>query len=292
MPIEHDKHTWDSINVMEATTQKLVGMGREEVLEKKQYSAKHAILEGTPSSTYQLSVVVAVSNEQENVQPFLESLQKACDGLCVEVILVNVSGGETLELIEDATGTMHSPLFQIRIEPNLAEGTRTGGLGTAIVHGLHEAQAEYIAVMHTGLVHQAEQLCVLYEQAVGRNVDLVIGISSTKKRSQAELLCALYEQAVGRNVDLVIGISPTKKRSQRGVPVYLKWLAWLFFSGQLRSASDPWSDFFLLRRELLADVTLHPISHKLLLELLIRCEWQQLLEVSYDAHDDDQGQIP
>ena len=292
MPIEHDKHTWDSINVMEATTQKLVGMGREEVLEKKQYSAKHAILEGTPSSTYQLSVVVAVSNEQENVQPFLESLQKACDGLCVEVILVNVSGGETLELIEDATGTMHSPLFQIRIEPNLAEGTRTGGLGTAIVHGLHEAQAEYIAVMHTGLVHQAEQLCVLYEQAVGRNVDLVIGISSTKKRSQAEQLCALYEQAVGRNVDLVIGISPTKKRSQRGVPVYLKWLTWLFFSGQLRSASNPWSDFFLLRRELLADVTLHPISHKLLLEMLIRCEWQQLLEVSYDAHDDDQGQIP
>jgi dolichol-phosphate mannosyltransferase len=61
----------------------------------------------------------------------------------------------------------------------------------------------------------------------------------------------------------------------------MKWTAKLLFPEQLLRISDPLGGFFLLRRSLLTDVALRPIGYKILLEILIRCPWQQALEVPY-----------
>ncbi len=273
MTIGNSENRLDS---MDATTQKLVGIAREKYIQSWRYGRRQAILQSTPSVTHQLSVIVATSNEQENIRPLLESLQRAFDGLCVEVIYVDdcslwacPTGDRALEVIKDAARTMNSAHFQIHLEHHPRADAHTRGLGMAIAGGLYKAQAEYVAVIHVG------QNYMLHQQL------------------RAEQLRALYDQAVVQNVDLaVLSLSNERGLVDGGMPVYLKWLAQLLFPGQLRRISDPWSDHFLLRRELLADVTLRPISHKLLFELLICCRWQQILEVQYATQADEQSKAP
>src|SRR6202035_3077338 len=61
----------------------------------------------------------------------------------------------------------------------------------------------------------------------------------------------------------------------------LKWTAKLIFPERLMRVSDPLGGFFLMRSSLLADVTLRPIGYKILLEILLRCPWGNILEVPY-----------
>ncbi len=77
---------------------------------------------------------------------------------------------------------------------------------------------------------------------------------------------------------------------RRCISVGLKWTAKLLFPGQLLRLSDPLGGFFLLRRSLLADVSLRPIGYKILLEILIRCQWRHVLEVPYHFRTRAHGQ--
>jgi cellulose synthase/poly-beta-1,6-N-acetylglucosamine synthase-like glycosyltransferase len=267
MTTESSKQTLDSTDMI-MPTQKLVGVTREKYIQRWRDETQQTIRESAPSSiTHHLSIVVATGNEPENIKSLLESLQKAFDGVCVEVIFVDdpslraSPGGDTTpEVIKDAARTMNSAQFQIHLEHRPAKDAQTGGLGTAIVHGLSKAQAKHIAVVHVGFQFHAEQLRVLYDQGITHNADLVVASHSRKKSNRREL-------------------------ADRRVPVYLKWLVRLLFPGQPRHISDPWSDCFLLRRELLENVTLRPLSDNILLEVLIRCQWQQALEVLYDPSE-------
>src|SRR5437667_4586859 len=134
MKSEMVKNNWKSIDVI-ASNQQLGVEVREKYIQSWKRGTTHAILQGTPSITHHLSVVIVTSDEQENIKPLLEYLQKAFDGLCVEVILVDNCGlwvcssaDTTLEVIQDAARTIHSARFQIRLEHRPAEDVRIGGL--------------------------------------------------------------------------------------------------------------------------------------------------------------------
>ncbi|MFL5691196.1 MAG: glycosyltransferase family 2 protein, partial [Ktedonobacteraceae bacterium] len=77
---------------------------------------------------------------------------------------------------------------------------------------------------------------------------------------------------------------------RRCISVGLKWTAKFLFPEQLLHVSDPLGGFFLLRRSLLAGVSLRPIGYKILLEILIRCPWRQALEVPYHFRARTHGQ--
>ncbi len=259
MTFESSEHTF----IVEQTV-KLVEATGEQYVQRWQHGTSLAVLQDTSSISHHLSVIVPTNGKQENIKPFVEALQKALDGLYVEVIFVDYSGDTTPGVIWDAIRTINSSLFQIHLEYCSAGDVGSGGLGPAIVRGLHKTEAEHIAVIPAGLHPYAEQLRVLYDQAVTQNVDLVVVSRPSKSNSRQGL--------VGR-----------------GMPVY-PWQVRLLFPEQLWRISDPWSEIFLLRRELMADVMLRPISRNILLELLIRCQGPQVLEVPYDPQLDGQGE--
>ncbi|MFL5663639.1 MAG: glycosyltransferase, partial [Ktedonobacteraceae bacterium] len=220
------------------------------------------------STVHDLSIVVPTRNEHDNIWPLLESLRNALHGLRVEVIFVDDSEDDTPEVIQNATRTMSSSLFHIQLEHRLAGEARAGGLATAVIHGMNKAQAEYVAVIDADLQHPPEQLRVLYDQAAAQHVDLVLASRYIKGGSYQGL------DGVGR----------------RCISVGLKWTAKLLFPEQLLHVSDPLGGFFLLRRSLLAGVSLRPIGYKILLEILIRCPWRQALEVPYHFRARTHGQ--
>lgn len=217
---------------------------------------------------YELSVVVPTRNERDNILPLLEALHSALHGLHVEVIFVDDSDDDTPAIIENVAKTMSSSLFAIYLEHRLAGEARAGGLATAVVHGMNRAQAEYLAVLDADLQHPPALLRVFYNHAVVQNADLVLASRYIKGGSYQGL------DGVGR----------------RFISISLKWLAKLLFPKKLLRISDPLGGFFLLRRSLLSGVSLRPIGYKILLEVLIRCSWQRVLEIPYHFQARTYGQ--
>ncbi len=219
-------------------------------------------------ATYDLTVVIPTRNERDNIMPLLHALREALDAMRVEIIFVDDSDDDTQLIIKDASVAMETSMFHVHLEHRQPGIARAGGLATAVVHGMDRAQAEYVAVIDADLQHPPEQLRVFYDQAVAQNADLVLASRYIKGGSYRGLA------GVGR----------------RFISVGLKWTAKLLFPEHLLRISDPLGGFFLLRRSLLADVSLRPIGYKILLEILIRCQWRQVLEVPYHFRTRAHGQ--
>jgi cellulose synthase (UDP-forming) len=215
-----------------------------------------------------LTVVIPTRNERDNIMPLLHELQEALDGIGVEIIFVDDSDDDTPLIIKDASVAMETSMFHFHLEHRQSGIAREGGLATAVVHGMNRAQAEYVAVIDADLQHPPERLRVFYDEAVAQHADLVLASRYIKGGSYRGLA------GVGR----------------RFISKGLKWTAKLLFPGQLLRISDPLGGFFLLRRSLLADVSLRPIGYKILLEVLIRCQWRQVLEVPYHFQARAHGQ--
>ncbi len=247
-------------------TMRLVGGVREKYIQRRGSNQTGA--QTNFSTTYDLSVVVPTRNEHENIWPLVEALHSALQGLRVEVIFVDDSDDDTPETIKDAARNIGSSLFHLELKHRVAGDARAGGLATAVVFGMNRARAEYVAVIDADLQHPAEQLPVLYGQAVAQDADLVIASRYIKGGSYQGLA------GVGR----------------RCISVGLKWTAKLLFPEQLLRISDPLGGFFLLRRSLLAEVSLRPIGYKILLEILLRCSWRRVLEVPYHFRTRTHGQ--
>ncbi len=259
MSIESSPHKLRSSDIVEPT-QILAAGAWVKYIQRWRLHGNQAVSQTIFSSTPDLSVVVPTRNEHDNIEPLLETLQIVLWGLHVEVIFVDDSDDDTPEVIKMCcSGWLSTPLFHIQLEHRLAGDARAGGLATAVVHGMNRAQAEYVAVIDADLQHPPELLRVFYDQAVAQNADLVLASRYIKGGGYQGL------DGVGR----------------RFISVGLKWTAKLLFPEQLLRISDPLGGFFLLHRSLLANVSLRPIGYKILLEILLRCQWRQVLEVPY-----------
>jgi cellulose synthase/poly-beta-1,6-N-acetylglucosamine synthase-like glycosyltransferase len=218
--------------------------------------------------TYDLTVVTPTRNERDNVTPLLQVLQKALDGVNTEIIFVDDSDDDTPDIIRNAIQRFSHPAFHIHLEHRPKGDARIGGLATAVDLGLRSAQARYVAVIDADLQHPPAQLRVFYDEATKQNVDLVLASRYIK----------------GGNYGGLDGISRLL------FSVGLKTTAKILFPEHLARVSDPLGGFFLLRRSLLNDVTLRPIGYKILLEILIRCQWNELIEVPYHFQQRQNGQ--
>src|SRR2546428_9185442 len=119
MTIESRQHQIDSSDEAEPT-QVLVA-AQEKYVQEWPRDEDQAVSQTVLSTTPEVSVVVPTRNEQENIWPLLESLQKALSGLHVEVIFVDDSDDDTPGVIEDAARTMGSSVFHIRSEEHTSE---------------------------------------------------------------------------------------------------------------------------------------------------------------------------
>jgi dolichol-phosphate mannosyltransferase len=70
---------------------------------------------------------------------------------------------------------------------------------------------------------------------------------------------------------------PLRKFYSRG----LKLLSQMVFPRRLAGISDPLGGYFLLRRSVVQGTNLRPLGYKILLEILVRCQWQRVSEVPY-----------
>ena len=273
MTIDSGKHAVGSEELLDraeelVTTIRKNRISSSKIAQMEPQSGNVPVLQAHSSARYDLSVVIPTRNERDNIVPLLAALEQALDNVSVEVIFVDDSDDDTPQVIGEAAKAMNSSQLFIQLEHRLPGPARSGGLATAVVEGLSSAKAEYITVLDADLQHPPALLRTFYDQAVTQQVDLVLASRYIKGGSTGGL----------------------DGFSRHFFSVGLKWLAKHLFPGQLSGVSDPLGGFFLLKRALLQDVVLRPIGYKILLEILLRCSWQDLVEVPYHFQERKYGQ--
>ncbi len=188
-----------------------------------------------------VSVVVPTFNESANVAELVRRLRAAGDDIG-EILFVDDSTDDTPQRVEEQAAT---PGVPVRL---LHRTAPEGGLGGAVVAGVHAAAHDLIVVMDGDLQHPPETVPALVARARDTGADLVVA-SRYVGGGTAEGLSDQVRVAVSR-------VSTTLTKSM--------------FPIRLRQVTDPMTGFFLVDRTVVDWSRLRPRGFKILLEILAR----------------------
>lgn len=204
-----------------------------------------------------VSVVVPTRNEAENVDALLDRLGPALSGIPAEVIFVDDSDDETPQVVLRRVAAPPQGL-SVRLV-HRAPAERAGGLGSAVLAGVHEATGDWVVVMDGDLQHPPEVIQSLVDAGESADVDVVVASRHVTGGDSGGLS--------GRSRVLVSG--------------WATRCAKIMFPVALRGVSDPMSGFFAVRRSTVDPATLRPDGFKILIEILVRSPGLRRTEVGF-----------
>ncbi|MGE5539030.1 MAG: glycosyltransferase [Gemmatimonas sp.] len=186
----------------------------------------------------ELTIVVPTFNERANVEPLVELLGAALDGIAWEVIFVDDDS-------PDGTAAAVHALARRDARVRCVRRIGRRGLSSACIEGILASSAPYVAVMDADLQHDEKLLPRMYRVLREGPYDLVVGSRYVDGGSRAGLASAGRERlsALGNALSrLVIRVE----------------------------VADPMSGFFMLRRELFESAVrrLSAQGFKILLDVL------------------------
>ena len=200
-----------------------------------------------------VSLIIPTRNEEESLPELIEKLSEVLGDKSYEVILVDDSDDATAQVAPRLAAECGLSLSVIHREGR----ERQGGLSTAVLAGIAAAHGEYVCIMDADLQHPPQIIGLMLEVAGDGDVDIVIASRYVEGGSDDGL----------------------SSRARRMISLTSKRLVKTVFRGRLRTVTDPLSGFFLARRSLLDETALRPIGFKILLDILVRSDWQIAKEV-------------
>ena len=206
-----------------------------------------------------LSLVIPTKNESTNVHPLLDSLHVNLVTIPSQIIFVDDSDDNTVEVIRSYPTEIPITVIQRRKEE------RTNGLAGALKRGFDIADGKVLGVMDSDLQHPPELLPTLY--GLIDKYDIVIASRYIPGASN-EGLRTPYRRIVSTGSIIIAH----------------------FIFPQLREIKDTCSGYFMIQRQLVEDAHLNPYGFKMLLELLVRTKWNSLLEVPYEFQSRARGE--
>ncbi|MGV3707090.1 MAG: glycosyltransferase family 2 protein [Arcticibacter sp.] len=124
-----------------------------------------------------LSVVITVLNERENIQPLLEAIRKALGTLNYEVVLVDDGSSD---------GTQKEIRKYADERITLVELRRNYGQSTAMTAGIEHSTGRYIALLDGDLQNDPSDIPMMLEKLIDEDWDVVAG--NRKKRQDGMFL--------------------------------------------------------------------------------------------------------
>jgi dolichol-phosphate mannosyltransferase len=203
------------------------------------------------SGLEKLALVIPTLCEAGNIGNLLNNVRAVLEPLDLPYEILVVDDDSC-----DGTGAVVSAISQHdpRVRLLVRKGER--GLSGAILHGWQRTDASVLAVMDADLQHPPELLPQLIE-AMQEGRDLVIGSRYTPGGDLGEW-------------------NPVR----RLLSVAAVWVTLPLQKKRLR-AKDPMSGFFMVRRRCLPEAAFQKSGFKLLLEILVRGEFESVQEVPF-----------
>lgn len=242
---------WDSVAMPALSKASEKGEYRNEVLRSLPKA-------DTANSTESISIILPTYNESDNIESVVKRIQESLSGQDYEVIIVDDDS-------PDNTWRIAELLYQENDHIQIHRRTEDKGLAKAVAYGFEHSTKEFIAVIDADLQHPPEQIPVLLRHA-SSDIDLVIGSRYTD---------------FGRIEDWPIWRHIVSRGATRIAKTVLS---------NIEMIEDPLSGFFIVRRDIVDPSVISPSGYKILLELLLRCDYEGVYEVPYVFTDREAGE--
>lgn len=204
-----------------------------------------------------LSIIVPTYNERENIPILMERVKNALSDIDFELVIVDDdSPDETWKLAEEL-GKKH-PFLKVIRRKNERD------LATAVVEGFRKSKGDVLTVMDADLQHPPEKIKEMFKK-IQDGAEIVVG--------------SRYVE--GGEIE---NWSFKRKFYSKGA----RAIAYLLLP-KSREVKDPLSGFFMLKRDVIKNVDLHPIGYKILLEILIKGKYKKVEEVPILFKDRERG---
>lgn len=197
-----------------------------------------------------LSIVIPTYNEGDNIVAIVEEIEKVLKEKEYEIIFVDDSTDNTLEKLEYISKGKKQVRYIHR--------TLEKGLATAVVKGFDEARGNIVAVMDCDLQHPPEILIPMLYAIEKKDADIVIP---------------------SRFID---------GGNDGGLNFFRKLISYIarsignIFIRRLRVFSDNTSGYFMLKKDVIKNCNLSPIGWKILVEVLVKGKYNNVVEVPYE----------
>lgn len=203
-------------------------------------------------NNHTISIIVPTYNEKETIISFLEKAthQISKNNLDAGIIVVDDGSPDgTSELIKDF-GKLH---------PNvtLLNRREKKGLASACIYGFNHTESAILGVMDADLSHAPDALPYLLNPLVYDLCDITVG--------------SRYIPG-GRVLDW-----PFRR--------YLVSRTACFLGSLITTVRDVTSGFFFFKREVIHNVHLDPVGFKICLEILVKGNYQTIMEVPFTFSD-------
>jgi len=197
-----------------------------------------------------LALVIPTLCEADNIQVLLERIQKSLEPLNIpyELIVVDDDSRDGIEGLVQAVACKDE-----RIRLLVRTGVR--GLAGAVIHGWAKTDADILGVIDADLQHPPELLPQLWRALEGNDV----------------VLASRYAPQGSRN---------NWNRFRHLISQIAIWMTLPLQRPTIR-VMDPMSGFFLVRRDAIRDLALHPTGFKILLEILVRGDIRSAKEIPF-----------
>jgi dolichol-phosphate mannosyltransferase len=196
-----------------------------------------------------VSIIVPTYMEAENIQEFIERVEKALNSIQFELIMVDDNSPDGTAYLAERLNTKYGNIRVLKRKGKL-------GLGSAVFDGFKIAKSNALAVLDGDLQHPPELLRKMYKK-ICEGYSLVIASRYVK----------------GGGVE---GWGSLRKIISLGA---IK-LAHLLIP-EARKVRDPMSGFFMIRRDSIEKFRPSSRGFKILLEILTKVRYTSVVEVPY-----------
>ncbi|MFC4770017.1 glycosyltransferase [Effusibacillus consociatus] len=199
-----------------------------------------------------ISIIIPTYNEKANIPLLVNRIRGALNGETYEVIFVDDSTDDTPRVLEK----IHKQYPEFRFIHRNEEK----GLATAVILGFEAARGDILAVMDADLQHPPELLTEMLT-LIQRGADLVLPSRFVNGGGDKGL--RIHRKLISKGARLI---------AQLGLR-------------RVRKVTDPMSGFFMLRRHVIRGIEWNPIGWKILLEILVKGNYMEVVEVPYEFQE-------
>lgn len=215
------------------------------------------------NSEIQLSLILPTYQERQNIVQIIELLASKLDSIlpgAYELIVVDDDS-------PDRTWDVAAELIQQYPQLHVIRRTNERGLATAVIRGWQAAQGQVLGVIDADLQHPPEVLGQLWQALQEQGADLAVASRNADGGGVSEW--SLLRRCLSRGAQI---------------------LGLVVLPEVIGRISDPMSGYFLLRRRAIANLTLHPLGYKILIEAVGRGQVSKIVEVGYEFQERQSGE--
>ncbi len=203
-----------------------------------------------------LSVVVPTYNEKENIPELIKRIFKVLgeNNIDGEVVIVDDNSPDGTAKVAEELSKDYNVQVIVRKDER--------GLSSAAIRGMEDAKGDILCVIDADLSHPPEVIPDMLKEITEGKAELVIG----------------SRRVAGGGIENW----PMKRK------VVSKCAS--FIARPLTKVKDPMSGFFMLKRSVIEGVELKPKGYKIGLEIIVKGNYEHLVEVPYVFRDRAKGE--